>query len=159
MKAEKEICQIGGRAFEGRENSLCKFMEPQKHIPGKKEEGLQRKETELGRAVGLVYNEPWTPGESWSLWLFSLGWLVWASYVAVVEQWGRGFLPLIRCRHCVTTFSSVLMVTSSDTGSPAHSSAPLLKWTLSHHFVGVAFMQMLTSDIYSQKLDSQNVTL
>lgn len=58
MKAEKEICQIGGRAFEGRENSLCKFMEPQKHIPGKKEEGLQRKETELGRAVGLVYNEP-----------------------------------------------------------------------------------------------------
>ena len=57
MKAEKEICQTGGRASEGRENSLCKFMKPQKHGPGKKGEGLQRKETELGRAMGLVYNE------------------------------------------------------------------------------------------------------
>lgn len=127
MKAEKEICQIGGRASEGRENSLCKFMKPQKHVPGKKGEGLQRKETELEGQWGWFITRRERQGRVGPCGFFSLGWLVWASYIAVVEQWGRGFLPLIRCLHCVTTSSSVLVVTSLDTGSPAHFSAPLLE--------------------------------
>lgn len=50
-------------------------------------------------------------------------------------------------------------VTCYGTGSPAHSPDPLLEQTVPHPFWEAALMQLLTSDIYTEKLNSQNISL
>lgn len=116
MKAEKEICQIRGRAFEGRENSLCQFMEPQMYVPGKKGEGIQKRLTWEGQWGWFIRSRE-CQGRAGPCGFFSLGWLLWASYIAVVEQRGRGsphwcdvFVVLRNPPVCVQTQAAQLIL-------------------------------------------------
>lgn len=122
-----------------------------------------RKEEPSGRRLNWKGNGGWfitsvnVRGELVLVVSLQLGWLVWASYISIRWQWGRGFLPLIRCLHCVTTLS-VLVVTSLD-------------WS-SHHFCSFVGIDTISSFcgrclyanahlwyLLTKKLDSQNVTL
>lgn len=95
------------------------------------------------------------PGESLCLHVASQGGVVWISYLAMLgssQPLGRGLFSLTTLCPGTVVPSETPATTRHGTGSPRSSSDPLLEQTAAHPTWEAALMQLLTSDIYSEKL-------
>lgn len=94
---------------------------------------------------------------------FTQGCLVWVSYLAMVESMklmASGFLPLVKVFGCMATPSKMSPMTRNGIGaSLTYCSDPLLAQRVPHSTQDATLTHLLTSDIYSEKLNSQNIRL
>lgn len=70
---------------------------------------------------GLAKRPEWW-GRGGAVSFVSRGWLVWISYLAIldgIQPLGRGLLSLVKLFHCMTTPSEIAAVRSCGRGSPS----------------------------------------